>query len=686
MNAQILLRRGLAELWTGINPTLGDGEIGLENDTGKFKIGDGETEWTSLQYFQGEAGPAGAEGPAGPQGEPGIQGEPGPGITNIVFNEEGTLTITYSDSAQTTTTPSLIGPEGPTGAVGFTGSQGIAGEFAAVGFTGSQGTQGIIGFTGSQGIAGEFAAVGFTGSQGTQGTQGAVGFTGSQGLPGDSGSIDLSAIDQDIIPTTDITYDLGSPTNRFRDLYLSGNTINLGGATISATPSGNISLGSGSLISPNVIGTGITSITFKGVNYGLNEPVTVTPNEESGGVQGVFPFGAILLLGGEGVDGPNTVPATFEFTYNEDDELVTMTLTDPGSGYLNYGSVFVAFESFYPPATPIDTELSIGNPSTDPTDIGYKPGFYTLGAYLDQREDANSPFPWILGDGITVQPDDTDITATWTDGVRSVTLTYQRTATIQTQTTDWYFFGTRTPETALSVTGQFTSDDFEVYPYNNAIMFHIDYDSPTVMIAGPAPSSDYGQYENAHYLNIFIGQGASGGVDTSESLFVNIGPLIGQSTGSVVISSEESTPTFGSVTFPDATVQTTAYTAMSRTSVVGTAENLIDLGTANLDITAFKGYTIFKIQTSHAAWVRVYADSASRTADASRTQEEDPLSSAGVILEIITDTAETILMTPAVFGFNNEDPVTDILPIAVTNLSGDTNTITVTLTILQIES
>ncbi len=37
-----------------------------------------------------------------------------------------------------------------------------------------------------------------------------------------------------IIPTANITYDLGTSTNRFRDLYLSGNTINLGDSNISA--------------------------------------------------------------------------------------------------------------------------------------------------------------------------------------------------------------------------------------------------------------------------------------------------------------------------------------------------------------------------------------------------------------------------------------------------------------------
>ena len=41
----------------------------------------------------------------------------------------------------------------------------------------------------------------------------------------------LGSVSTHIIPDTDITYDLGSPTNRFRDLYLSGNTIYIGDTT-----------------------------------------------------------------------------------------------------------------------------------------------------------------------------------------------------------------------------------------------------------------------------------------------------------------------------------------------------------------------------------------------------------------------------------------------------------------------
>lgn len=44
-------RRDTAANWTSANPTLASGEIGLEIDTRKFKIGDGSTSWTSLNYY-----------------------------------------------------------------------------------------------------------------------------------------------------------------------------------------------------------------------------------------------------------------------------------------------------------------------------------------------------------------------------------------------------------------------------------------------------------------------------------------------------------------------------------------------------------------------------------------------------------------------------------------------------------
>ena len=47
---QIQLRHDTASNWTSANPTLLSGEIGIETDTNKYKIGDGSTAWSSLAY------------------------------------------------------------------------------------------------------------------------------------------------------------------------------------------------------------------------------------------------------------------------------------------------------------------------------------------------------------------------------------------------------------------------------------------------------------------------------------------------------------------------------------------------------------------------------------------------------------------------------------------------------------
>lgn len=51
MATRMQQRRGTASQWTTANPVLGAGEIGFETNTGKFKIGDGSTAWSSLNYY-----------------------------------------------------------------------------------------------------------------------------------------------------------------------------------------------------------------------------------------------------------------------------------------------------------------------------------------------------------------------------------------------------------------------------------------------------------------------------------------------------------------------------------------------------------------------------------------------------------------------------------------------------------
>lgn len=45
------LRNGTAAEWTAANPTLLQGEIGVETDTRRYKIGNGSTAWAGLSYY-----------------------------------------------------------------------------------------------------------------------------------------------------------------------------------------------------------------------------------------------------------------------------------------------------------------------------------------------------------------------------------------------------------------------------------------------------------------------------------------------------------------------------------------------------------------------------------------------------------------------------------------------------------
>lgn len=56
MANKIQFRRDTAIRWTSINPILMEGELGLETDTGKGKIGDGVHAWTDLKYIRVENG------------------------------------------------------------------------------------------------------------------------------------------------------------------------------------------------------------------------------------------------------------------------------------------------------------------------------------------------------------------------------------------------------------------------------------------------------------------------------------------------------------------------------------------------------------------------------------------------------------------------------------------------------
>jgi hypothetical protein len=74
-------------------------------------------------------------------------------------------------------------------------------------------------------------------------------------------SFNPASVSQSIIPDTNETYDLGTSSLRFRDAYLSGNTIHLGNAQITSDTNGLVSLPAGSKVGTDPVPTQINDLT-----------------------------------------------------------------------------------------------------------------------------------------------------------------------------------------------------------------------------------------------------------------------------------------------------------------------------------------------------------------------------------------------------------------------------------------
>ena len=65
-------KRMLARDWASSTLVLLDGELGIESDTGKVKVGNGRDRFSALQYLTGPKGDRGEIGPVGPKGADGV--------------------------------------------------------------------------------------------------------------------------------------------------------------------------------------------------------------------------------------------------------------------------------------------------------------------------------------------------------------------------------------------------------------------------------------------------------------------------------------------------------------------------------------------------------------------------------------------------------------------------------------
>jgi len=123
-----------------------------------------------------------------------------------------------------------------------------------------------------------------------------------------------------------------------------------------------------------------------------------------------------------------------------------------------------------------------------------------------------------------------------------------------------------------------------------------------------------------------------------------------------------------------------------RTTAQASTGNINDGAVSNILMTATKTYALLKIQTSHAAWVTLYTNIPSRSADSGRNETTDPLPGTGVIAEIITSDGAVQDITPGTIGWNDDTTPSNNLYAKVVNKSGSTANITVTVHFVQIEA
>lgn len=124
-------KRMSASDWASSSLVLLDGELGVESDTGKVKVGNGRDQFSALQYL------------TGPKGDHGERGETGPRGVDGVMRFEA-LTSEQRES--------LRGPQGLTGPQGPMGQAGPQGNTGPRGPEGPRGPRGEIGPRGADGV------------------------------------------------------------------------------------------------------------------------------------------------------------------------------------------------------------------------------------------------------------------------------------------------------------------------------------------------------------------------------------------------------------------------------------------------------------------------------------------------------------------------------------------------------
>jgi len=544
--------------------------------------------------------------------------------------------ITYSWNGESWTSFGGGGPQGIQGIQGIqgttgSGTQGTTGSVGLQGTQGSsggpQGTQGIQGTTGSVGVQG---TQGTTGS-GTQGTDGSVGLQGIQG-PAGIGTGGGSQGTQGIQGTT------GSGTQGIQ-----GSTGTTGSVGLQGTQgAAGIGTGGGSQGTQGIQGT-IGSVGVQG-----------TQGTTGSGTQGTS--GSIGIQGTQGTQGPAGV-GTGASSDKIAEGNTEAEVVDTGSdGHFKVTTEGV--EKFR-----VSSTGKVGIGTTNPNSYSIFADNLVISGSSNEGITINSG---ISGNIQFNRP--TDLPTTWRGKI-----SYSNVADSLTLTTN-----TLTNVTGLTID---KNGNVGVQTFPNGIgntfssEFNVDGNAT---ITGNVTAAQF--VGDGSGLTNIIGVGSGVVVQEEGS------PVGTASTINFVGSGVTATLSSGTATISIASGGGGGSIA-SRTTATSTILNAGVGSTSNITITGYKTYALLKAEVSNPAWVTLYCDTSSRTADSSRLITEDPAAGSGVIAEVITtSTPETVLFTPTTIGFNNDGTPSSNIYAKVVNRSGIVTSISVSLTIVQLES
>jgi hypothetical protein len=327
MAVRFQLRRDTAANWTSVNPILALGEPGVETDTLKVKVGDGVTAWNSLAYSITKDFTDLTSKPTTIAGY---------GITDAVASSSvSVFGASLIDDADATTARTTLG----LGTAATTAATAYA--TAAQGSTADTAVQpGDIGTAAAQSVS--YFATAAQGSTADTAVQPGDNIQTSIIDSSDSSAITITpdvvmsaglTVGNHIVPSSNENVDLGSATNRFRELFLSGNTINLGGALIKRVAGNTVELPIGS----NIGGKNIAA-TDQDLN--TTDAVTFANITTSGYLRGPASFvidpaafgddtGTVVIAGNLQVDGTTTTINSTTLTV--DDKNIILSSGSPNA-------------------------------------------------------------------------------------------------------------------------------------------------------------------------------------------------------------------------------------------------------------------------------------------------------------------------------------------------------------------